>query len=220
MVIPYVNEDNIVVIPNPIPDIDTDTLSTTTTRGHRILYLAHLIQRKGYPLLIQAFANLASRYPDCRLIFAGSAEVDVARRLCAENGIEDRVDFLGWIKDPQRSRELQQATIFVLPSYQEGLPMGVLEAMAYGLAVVTTPVGGIGDVIQHGVNGLLVPPGDASELTAALADLMDDAELCRRLGIQAREDVNCFRAEQISGQWIGTYRDVLSAKANEIVHDY
>ena len=210
LVAPFISDDKVVVIPNPIPDIEAQSTPPAIPEVRRILYLAHLIQRKGYPLLIRAFANAVNRYPDCRLVFAGSGEVKEARQLCNDLGIEDRVEFLGWIEEPQRSDELRKATIFALPSYQEGLPMGILEAMAFGLAVIATPVGGIGDIMFHGVNGLLVSPGDDSELTDALLELLGDRSLCRRLGGQARKDVSSFKAERICGQWINVYQDVLS----------
>jgi len=219
LVAPFISDDKVVVIPNPIPDIDVKSMPSDIPGGHRILYLAHLIQRKGYPFLISAFAKAVRRFPDCRLVFAGSGEVEEARQLCDELGISDCVEFLGWIEDPQRTEELRKATIFVLPSYQEGLPMGVLESMAFGLAVITTPVGGIGDVVNNGVNGLLVAPGDDSELTTALLELLGDRNLCRRLGEQASKDVSSFSAERICGQWIDTYLDVLSGKAKVVCHD-
>ena len=94
--------------------------------------------------------------------------------------------------------------------------MGVLEAMAFGLAVIATPVGGIGDVMRDGVNGLLVSTGDEGALAAALLKLLGDDDLCRRLGEQARQDVSSFKAERISGQWVNTYLDILSGKAKVV----
>jgi glycosyltransferase involved in cell wall biosynthesis len=204
----YVDDSRITVILNPIPDIDAGRSVEKSDGLVRVLYLAHLIQRKGYPNLIRAFVGVYRAYPHCKLVFAGSGETREALELCRELGIEDAVEFLGWIGEPERSNELRKADIFVLPSYQEGLPMGILEAMAFGLAVVTTPVGGIGDVVKDQVNGVLVAPGEVDELERALADLVRDSEKRARLGKQAEEDVRSFTPVNISYDWIELYKEL------------
>ena len=208
LVAPYVAETRLRVILNPIPDVDFAAEARSPQGPVRILYLAHLIQRKGYPLLIRAFAEISRDNAGCRLVFAGSGEVKEAQELCRELGIEQAVEFLGWIKEPRRTEELRKAEIFVLPSYQEGLPMGVLEAMAFGLAVVTTPVGGIGDVVRDQENGILVEPGNVDELREALSDLVNNAQKRQRLGAKAREDVRSFTAGNIAEKWLELYRDI------------
>ena len=88
--------------------------------------------------------------------------------------------------------------------------MGVLEAMAFGLAVVTTPVGGIADVIVHEKNGILVSPGDERELADALSRLLSDPQDCRKLGSQAMEDVKSF-APEICEHWVSLYLETRAA---------
>ena len=205
----YVDDSRISVILNPIPDIDSGASMETSDGLVRVLYLAHLIQRKGYPDLIRAFAGVYRAYPQCKLVFAGSGETREAAELCRELGIESGVEFLGWIGEPRRSDELRKAEVFVLPSYQEGLPMGILEAMAFGLAVITTPVGGIGDVVRDQVNGVLVAPGEIGELERALLDLVQDSEKRARLGKQAEEAVRSFSPVNISSKWIELYEELL-----------
>lgn len=209
----YIDDSKLRVILNPIPEVGPEAPPATSDGPVRVLYLAHLIQRKGYPDLIRAFAGVFRVNPDCKLVFAGSGETQEALDLCIELGIEDAVEFLGWIGEAQRSEELRKARIFVLPSYQEGLPMGVLEAMAFGLALVTTPVGGIGDVVFDQENGVLVPPGDVSELENALLGLVQDPEKCRRLGAKAQEDVRQFTAENVGKLWIDLYDELAVAQS-------
>lgn len=204
----YIDDSKLRIILNPIPDVGLEEPPGTSDGPVRVLYLAHLIQRKGYPILIRAFADVLRVNPDCRLVFAGSGETQEALDLCKELGIEGAVEFLGWIGEAQRSDELRKARIFVLPSYQEGLPMGVLEAMAFGLAVITTPVGGIGDVVFDQENGVLVPPGDVGELGNALVGLVQDPDKCRRLGAKAREDVRQFTAGNVGKLWIDLYHEL------------
>ena len=203
-------KSRIQVIYNPIPS-ETDRLHhCVAARERRILYLAHLIQRKGYPLLIQAFAKIEKSFPDWRLVFAGSGEVAQAEALCQQLGIADKVEFLGWIREPDSTAELQRASVFALPSYQEGLPMGVLEAMANALPVVTTPVGGIPDIVRHNENGLLVEPGNIDALSTALSSLLEDATLRQRLGAVAQASVQSLAPSAIADQWQTMYLDLLS----------
>lgn len=210
LVAKYIDDSKLRIILNPIPDVGPEAPPGTLDGPVRVLYLAHLIQRKGYPNLIRAFAGVVRAYPGCRLVFAGSGETQEALELCRELGIEDSVEFLGWIGEPERSEQLRKARIFVLPSYQEGLPMGVLEAMAFGLAVITTPVGGIGDVVLDQANGVLVPPGDVGKLESALLELVQDPGKCRRLGDNARNDVHQFTAGNIGKQWLDLYHELVA----------
>jgi glycosyltransferase involved in cell wall biosynthesis len=101
-------------------------------------------------------------------------------------GVSNAVEFLGWIDGAAKAQALAEATVYALPSYMEGLPMGVLEAMAVGLPVVATTVGGIPDVIEDGVTGLLIEPGDQDGLARALSLLLSDAALRHRMGAAAR----------------------------------
>ncbi len=199
------------VIYNPIPDVVAGGGETPPGGSTNILYLAHLIPRKGYSHLVRAFADVADEYPDARLVFAGSGEVQEAQRLSAELGVENRVVFLGWIQDPARTEQLRNATIFVLPSFQEGLPMGLLEAMAYSIPVVTTPVGGIPDVIRHGENGLLVEAGNVADIAASLRRLLASASLREEMGVKGRESVSQFSAESVARDWLLLYESIAAA---------
>ncbi len=197
------------VIYNPAPDIKGYNIDVRSSHPQRILYLAHLIPRKGYSYLIRAFAQVAEEFPDSRLIFGGSGEIAEAKTLCADLGISDRVNFLGWIKDPARTDELKKASIFVLPSFQEGLPMGVLEAMAYSLPVIVTPVGGIPDVIRDMENGLFVEPGNTESIAAAMQKLLSDRNLRDTIGKRARDSVLELSPNSISEKWISLYETSL-----------
>lgn len=94
---------------------------------------------------------------------------------------------LGSVRGAEKEACLRGASVFLLPSYAEGLPMAILEARAHGLAVVTTPVGGIPDAITDGETGILIPPGDIAALTAACICLLRNSELRSRLGEAARQ---------------------------------
>jgi glycosyltransferase involved in cell wall biosynthesis len=154
-----------------------------------IVFLGSLARGKGIYDLLHAFARIAKRFPDVKLICAGGGAVAQARAMAARFDLEGRVEFPGWIDAEQKRHLLAGATAFVLPSYAEGLPMALLEAMSWRLPVVATPVGGVPQLVQHRSNGLLVAPGNIEQLAAALAEVLGDAALRRHLGSAARTTI-------------------------------
>ncbi|HVY81517.1 MAG TPA: glycosyltransferase, partial [Steroidobacteraceae bacterium] len=130
-----------------------------------------------------------SRFPHAQLVCAGTGDMAGITALTRELKVETRVTFPGWLAPADLAREFANATVFALPSYAEGVPMSLLEAMSWSLPVVSTPVGGIPEVLQSDRNGLLVPPGDVEALAAALARLLASPSECRRLGAAARATV-------------------------------
>ena len=138
--------------------------------------------RKGTWDLLDAIALLKEKgVANHRLVVTGDGEVAKARRLVSEKGLQEIVEIHGWLS-ADRFQELREtSSIFILPSYNEGLPMAMIEAMSLGQIPITTPVGGIPDVIEDGSNGLLVEPGDPSSIAAAIEQLITDEDLRERL---------------------------------------
>jgi glycosyltransferase involved in cell wall biosynthesis len=155
----------------------------------RVLYLGVLHESKGTHDLIDAFARVASRHPEWKLVCAGDGAIAETHALAAELGISDRVECPGWLDTESKDAALAAAEIFVLPSYAEGLPMALLEAMAWGLPAIATPVGGVPNVVRDGVNGLLVAPGHTDALAESLSALMASADRRRELGAAARATI-------------------------------
>lgn len=151
-------------------------------RKKTILYAGSIIPRKGYADLIRAFAKISGQASEWTLQIAGNGEVDKGKELAKESGIADKVEFLGWIEGENKEKAFKEASIFCLPSYEEGFPMAVLDAWSYGLPVVTTPVGGIPDVAEDGKNMLLFPPGDVDTLASQMLILIKDESLRCILG--------------------------------------
>jgi glycosyltransferase involved in cell wall biosynthesis len=153
----------------------------------RITFLGKIGPNKGTQQLIEALAILADR-SDWIATICGNGAVEESRNLANRLGIADRTIFPGWLDAPATAAQLRHTDIFVLPSLSEGLPMAILEAFAWGIAVVATPVGSIPEVIEHKRNGLIVPVGDVQALARALRRLIQDADLRRRLGKTAKRD--------------------------------
>lgn len=154
-----------------------------------ILLLGQLGQRKGIYDLLQAAARLVGRYPELKLVLAGDGEVRQARREAERLGLREHVEVLEWVSGADKLALLERAAIYALPSYSEGLPMSVLEAMAAGLPVVCTPVGGLPEAVSDGIEGRVVPPGDIHALAGALEELLASSDLRRRMGEAARRKV-------------------------------
>jgi glycosyltransferase involved in cell wall biosynthesis len=149
-----------------------------------VLTLGRLGHRKGSYVLLEAAARLAGRHR-VTLRLAGDGDLDGVAARAAELGVDAEV--LGWIGPEERARELSSAGLFALPSYAEGLPMALLEAMAAGLPVVATTVGGFTDVVTDGVEGFLVEPGDVEGLAERIDRLLDDPRLAARMGAAAKQ---------------------------------
>jgi glycosyltransferase involved in cell wall biosynthesis len=163
----------------------------------RILFSGKLGARKGTPELVEALGTLKN-LENWVATLAGDGDIEKTRSAIQTLGIEHRVEIPGWVGSDDVVKLLQNADILVLPSFAENLPMSVIEGMAAGLAVIATPVGAVEDIIKDGDTGLLVPPGDAVALAAALKRLLDDPALRQRLGKAAQK----FHAEHLE---IGAY---------------
>ena len=118
-----------------------------------------------------------SKVPNAKLLFAGHGDIERGKRLARQLKTDSSVQFLGWLRGSQKAEVFAQASVFCLPSYGEGVPMAMLEAMAYQVPVVVTPVGGIPDVISDRYNGLFVKPGKETEIAQAIIDVLTNGEL-------------------------------------------
>jgi glycosyltransferase involved in cell wall biosynthesis len=156
----------------------------------RVLFLGVVCERKGVHDLLRAWPAVLRRVPDARLVLAGSGDVDAARALAGKLGIEESVETPGWVLGDDKARLLNAATAFTLPSHFEALPMSVLEAMAAGLPVVATRVGGVPTAIDDRRTGILLEPRDVEGLARALTMLLTDAQERRRMGEAARRAAN------------------------------
>jgi glycosyltransferase involved in cell wall biosynthesis len=148
----------------------------------RLVFLGWLERTKGVLELLGACAKLKDQCA-FELTLAGRGNLESeARALVEDQGLGDRVRFAGWLHGPEIDALLAASDVLVLPSWMEGLPNAMIEAMAAGLPVVVTTVGNICDFVTHDEDALLVPPKDVEALAAALARVITDAALRERLG--------------------------------------
>lgn len=182
--------------------------------ARQILFLGRLGQRKGAYDLVDALAILQREGVTATLKMGGDGEIEQVREHALRAGVGDQVQFLGWVRGADKQRLLDDATVYALPSYNEGLPMGVLEAMEAGLPVVSTPIGGIPDAVTSGVEGTLVQPGDVPALAQALKHLLTQPDVARTQGLAARRKVReHFSHLAVEPQLQSVYADALRGKA-------
>jgi glycosyltransferase involved in cell wall biosynthesis len=179
--------DKITILPNASTSPSQPNRGRSESERIRITFLGQLGPEKGVPQLVDALGKLACR-TDWTATIAGSGEIQQTRDQARRLGIADRVDLPGWLDPSETAALLQRTDILALPSFVETLPMAVIEAFAYGVAVVATPVGAVPEVIAHERNGLLVPVGHVEALANALNQLLENGALRRSLGDAARRD--------------------------------
>lgn len=191
---------------NPCPQISKEPV---LQKKKQILFSGTLYAGKGYQDLIRAFAKIAKKYPDWNVVLAGNGEVEKGRAISKELGIANQVEFLGWVSGEQKDKVFRESMIFCLPSYAEGFPMAVLDAWAYGLPVITTPVGGIPDVAKDGENMLLFNPGDIDALAHQLEKMIIDENLRNRIALASLDFAeNKFNQYTINKQLGELYEDL------------
>lgn len=148
----------------------------------RIAAMGLVGERKGTDVLIEALGMLKARGAAFHAVIGGNGDVDWARALAGKAGVAEDILFTGWIGADAVQAHLRESALFVLASRQENQPMSILEAMAWGLPVVSTAIGAIPEQVEDGVSGLLVAPGDAAALADAIGRLLEDAALRAAMG--------------------------------------
>ena len=200
------------VLPNPT-EIPSQVPNRTNSAKIRLVFSGRVGKRKGAFDLIRAFANLPPQLKNCsELIMAGDGEIEQGEQLVESLNIREYVTFLGWIDEQQLDTLLAEADVFVLPSYNEGLPMALLEAMSWGLPPIATPVGGISELVTSNKDGLLVTPGDIEQLSNAMELLIENETLRLSLGSAARKTVAPFDVKNYCALLSDIYCSLLESK--------
>ena len=198
------------VVPNPAPALPAgaEPRQPGGDAEARVLFLGGFANPvKGGEVMVAATAELAPKRPEAGFALAGPGTPPTA--LLELERTMDNVEWVGWLDQEAKRRELGRSALFVLPSISEGLPVALLEAMSWGRAIVATEMGGVPDVVSDGREAVLVPAGDAAALASALDALLGDPERCRRLGAAARERAETLNEDEVCGRLDRIYREAL-----------
>lgn len=203
----------ITLIPNGV-DVSAFLPAEIPLEGpFRLLCVARLIERKGQHYLIEALKRLVDENLDVTLDLVGTGDAEPANRQQAgELGLAERVRFIGYVPREEIARRYAAAHAFVLPSYNEGMSVATLEAMAAGLPLVVTRTGGAAELVEEGENGWIVDWADVEALAAHLRWLVLDRELARRLGAASRRRAEQFSWEAATRNYINMWTEAGAEK--------
>ena len=216
----FQGESDVYVVANPMvtrpvdggADPEGASLQLPASGSPTILFVGRLTRAKGLYELMDAAQLLRSKHPDLqwRMVIAGEGPDSAALgALSQELGLDDRVEFPGYVEGGRLDALYLSSSVFVLPSYSEGFPTVITEAMAAGLPVVATGIRGIVDHLEDGVNALFVEPRDSLGLCGALERLLLDEELRRAMSLANRERVKTFEPDAVGSQYLSTLRTIL-----------
>lgn len=162
-----ISAQHVAVIPNSV-DISLYATSRTAYQSGQLLFLGRLSERKGVYDLIKAMVILRDRGLFPRLYLAGDGELEKVKKQIHTLNLQDQISIEGWCDLEKKIALLRATSVLILPSYSEGLPVAILEAMAAGKVIISTPVGGIPELVIPQQNGFLVKPGDVNSLANAI----------------------------------------------------
>lgn len=196
-------------------DIETFLLfgaQRNESKSKKILYAGLLTYLKGVVHLVNAFALIARDFPQAELVIIGR-ESDKAyaaqlKALLSKLGLESQVQFMPQLAQPELAKQMSQASVFVLPSLSEGLGRVVIEAMATGMPVIGSCVGGIPDLVREGINGFLVPPGDEEILSQRLRWVLEHPTEAVQMGRHGRNFAEKFFSTEV---YVRGYRQIFEA---------
>lgn len=172
-------------------------------RGKHVIFVGRLAAVKGLPMLVEAFARVKVKHSDARLSIVGDGpERKPAEARVAGLGIGDAVTFHGYKSSDEVAGLLAQSDVMVLPSFAEGVPVVLMEAMASGLPVIASRVAGVQELVEDGVSGYAVPPGDLDSLSERLDALLSDPELCARMGAAGQAKVAAEFDQAAEARWL------------------
>lgn len=180
---------NWLIMQNPTPLKQPGTPNPAESKPLTVLYMSRLEQRKGVYDLVDIISEVVKEYPEITFVFAGDGDVEQVTEKVKECSLARNVKMIGWVDEEKKINALKRADIFVLPSYNEGLPMALLEAMSYGIPSIASAVGGIPELIRNNENGMIINPGDKNQLSKAILLLAGDKELRQKIGIAAYDTI-------------------------------
>lgn len=208
---------NVDIIPN---GVDTKLFHPKEKKQSRevlrIICVARLIERKGQHYLIKAVKRLSDEGTKVFIELVGTGDAEkYYKKLVKSLGIMDLVKFSGYVNRESITENYASADVFVLPSFNEGMSLSTLEAMASGLPVVVTKTGGTNSMVEEGINGLVFKQGDINELTNHLRLLHNDKSLMNKMGKASRNKSREFSWEKASLSYQKLFSTIISQRPNQ-----
>jgi len=209
-VLPGVPHKRITIVPNCSPPDAADLVKSQLRHPQLMVTASRITPEKGLDLLLQSLPLVLRHAPNAELLVFGAPQLGYeafhckVKHLVGTLNLASKVDFVGEVQKPYR--RWLDAALYVQPSRSEVQPMAILEAMAIGLPVVATDVGGVADLVVHGKTGLLVPPEDPRLLAEAILKLMLEPDAAIQMGIEGKQRSAHFSLNKITGLMLDVYR--------------
>lgn len=205
----------VTMVPNGVDIRAFDSAARSHEGAVRFLCVGRLIERKGQRYIIEALAALTRAGVQATLELVGSGDERPRLEALTESlGLRDRVRFAGYVPRDAIAQRYAAADVFVLPSYNEGMSVATLEAMAAGLPIIATRTGGLAELVEDGVNGLTFAWGDTAALTRHLTLLAGDRALRHRMGAASRSRAVAFSWDRMAAQYIELFESLVSPLAS------
>lgn len=205
------DKNKIYVLNNIVSPPELRPNAKTNDDKLHLMYMGEISNRKGAFDLLKAVVDHTEEFKDKLLLRMGGNVVDGdIKTYIKDNGLQDFVSYEGWIAGEKKIECLNWEDVYILPSYNEGLPIAILEAMAYHHPVISTPVGGIPEVLQEGYNGSLVKPGDTEEIAKAIISYINHPDIIKHQGENSYNAVQPFFPESVFFSLKQIYQKLLS----------
>lgn len=206
-----VPEDKIVVLENFSPVYDVEYIPDWNSKT--VVFISRLERIKGCDILPDICDSVLAQVPEARFLICGEGSMKASLQAeLKERHLDSRVELLGWISGDRKIDILKRGSVFLLPSYGEGMPMCVLEAMGLGLPVVATNVGGIPQLVTNAKSGYICEPGNAESISKALITLLNSPQLSSEMSVEAKRCAESHSIADYSLQLKKIYEELLEAR--------
>lgn len=203
-----VEANKIIVVNNPVSE--PVRYEFECNAPVRMLFLGELLDRKGVWDILKGIVDHKTFFEGkIKFKIGGNKKEDEIKKFIIDNGLQNFVEFEGWVAGEKKWKLLNWANLVILPSFNEGLPITLLEAMAYSCALISTPVGGIPEILHDGENGKMVTPGNSEEIAAAIKYYVDNTDQIEVHGNESYRKVKPFLPETVFGQIETVYGSLL-----------
>ncbi|CEI73366.1 glycosyltransferase family 4 protein [Romboutsia hominis] len=202
----------IVVINNSVKDRDKNNYNQ---KSNQITFIGRVEREKGIFDLIEAANIIVKKYKNIKFTICGGGDTNTIESIIKEYGIEKNFEILGWVDNDQVLKELKKSMIFILPSHKEAMPMSILEAMSYGVPIISTNIGSIPEFIKQERNGELFNPGDINQLEIAIEKIINNLELRKYYSQNNFMDIKKCYSDEINHNKIKDLYILGGSKSNE-----
>ncbi|MBS9524516.1 glycosyltransferase [Litoribacter alkaliphilus] len=203
--------------------VDTNEFSSSPSFAktiHNFLFIGRLGQRKGTYDLITAIQHLKEqgKLDLLNFYFIGDGEIEKVKQKVNQANLKNHVHLLGWKEGKSKIHYLRNCSTIILPSYNEGLPMALIEAMACGNVVISTTVGGIPDLVEQNKNGYLITPGNIEALVNSISKVIQDQDAAHQIHLNNIKKINeNYNLSLLNKKMFGTYRSIIDSNSSSVI---